>query len=154
MQPRALTLLASLALLFSPACTDDGSEPDTGDEQGEGGSGDSGESESGAQFGSCESRTSSEDCVQPGPDADTSCGWYETHEANLINGACSLGEPSGVCLNTSQGDDTCGVSDGNWYMEDNGVTLIVNMTGACDPLPGFSHCAEAADPPAVCTCAV
>lgn len=174
MRSRVALIASSLALLTA-ACNPGNPEPDTGsaDEQGEvgtnsgsgtqsgsGGSDTGGadtgseSSESGAELGDCSERTNPEDCAKEGEDPALTCGWFQVHEASIVDGACELGESTGICVTTGRGSETCGGPYGIWFQENNGMFLVADMTDSCDGLSDFIACETELDPPAVCDCAL
>jgi hypothetical protein len=105
----------------------------------------------------CEDATTEEECTAAGS-LETSCGWFPTRSFVLADMMCMEVAQGGLCLPTSQGDDTCGILRDASCMEADIVvyvrpaidgayeTLQLGTSDACtgpDPGDGWELCVPA-----------
>lgn len=105
----------------------------------------------------CEDATTDEECTAAGS-RETSCGWFPTRTFLLAEMMCMEVAQGGLCLPTSQGDDTCGLTLDASCMDADIVvyvrpaidgayeTLQLGMSDACtgpDPGDGWELCVPA-----------
>jgi hypothetical protein len=97
----------------------------------------------------CEDATTEEQCTAAGS-FETSCGWFPTRHFSLVDMMCMEVAQGGVCLTTSQGDETCGITLDSSCMEDEIVVYVrpsMEVDGAFETLQlGTSDACTGPDP--------